>query len=357
LLPYPRARHPSGSIRFRARELVGASHTVMRGIRGDRIAVSFQEPMTAINPLHNVERQISEILILHKKLPQSEVRRRVLELLDLVGIPDAAERLGAFPHELSGGQRQRVMIAMALANEPDILIADEPTTALDVTIQAQIVKLLKDLQRRFGMALLLITHDLTIVRKMADRVLMMTQGEIVEQGATKDIFEHPKHPYTKHLLAALPRGRPAAKTPRPQVLLEAEDLRVWFPVKTGLWRRTSGYIKAVDGVDLGLREGETLGVVGESGSGKTTLGLALLRLQESQGVIRYDGRNIETLGSGAMRPLRRELQIVFQDPFASLSPRLSLAQIVEEGLKVHRLGGDAAGRRKLIEESLAELGL
>jgi microcin C transport system ATP-binding protein len=249
------------------------------------------------------------------------------------------------------------MIAMALANEPDILIADEPTTALDVTIQAQILKLLKDLQRRFGMALLLITHDLTIVRKMAGRVLMMTKGEIVEQGATEEIFEHPKHPYTKHLLAALPRGQPTVKSRRPPVLLEAKDVRVWFPVKTGLLRRTTGYIKAVDGVDLSLRAGETLGVVGESGSGKTTLGLALLRLQASQGAIRYDGRDIEALGPAAMRPLRRELQIVFQDPFASLSPRLSLAQIVEEGLKVHGLGGDAAGRRKLIEESLAELGL
>ncbi|HXP12271.1 MAG TPA: dipeptide ABC transporter ATP-binding protein, partial [Stellaceae bacterium] len=329
----------------------------MRRVRGDSITIVFQEPMTSLNPLHTIDKQIGEILLLHRGLAGAAARARTLEVLTQVGIPDPQSRLDAYPHQLSGGQRQRVMIAMALANEPDILIADEPTTALDVTIQAQILKLLKDLQRRFGMALLLITHDLTIVRKMADRVLMMTQGEIVEQGATKDIFEHPKHPYTKHLLEALPRGRPEAKTPRPPVLLEAKDLRVWFPVKTGLWRRTSGHIKAVDGVDLSLREGETLGVVGESGSGKTTLGLALLRLQESQGAIRYDGRNIEALGSGAMRPLRRELQIVFQDPFASLSPRLSLAQIVEEGLKVHKLGGGGAGRRKLIEESLAELGL
>ncbi len=358
LLPYPPASHGKGSsIVFDGQQLVGAKEKALQRIRGDRIAMVFQEPMTSLNPLHTIEKQIAETLTLHKGLRGQQARARVIELLKLVGLAEAESRLDAYPHQLSGGQRQRVMIAMALANEPDILIADEPTTALDVTIQAQILKLLKDLQRRFGMALLLITHDLTIVRKMADRVLMMTQGEIVEQGATKDIFEHPQHPYTRHLLDAMPRGQPEAKTPRPPVLLETKDLRVWFPVKTGLWRRTSGHIKAVDGVDLSLRAGETLGVVGESGSGKTTLGLALLRLQESQGVIRYDGRNIERLGSGAMRPLRRELQIVFQDPFASLSPRLSLAQIVEEGLKVHKLGGDAGGRRKLIEESLAELGL
>jgi len=358
LLPYPPASHGKGSsIVFDGQELVGAKESVLQRIRGNRIAMVFQEPMTSLNPLHTIEKQITETLFLHKGLRGQQARARAVELLKLVGLAEAESRLGAYPHQLSGGQRQRVMIAMALANEPDILIADEPTTALDVTIQAQILKLLKDLQRRFGMALLLITHDLTIVRKMADRVLMMTKGEIVEQGATEEIFEHPKHPYTKHLLAALPRGQPTTKSPRPPVLLEAKDVRVWFPVKTGLFRRTTGYIKAVDGVDLSLRAGETLGVVGESGSGKTTLGLALLRLQASQGAIRYDGRDIEALGPAAMRPLRRELQIVFQDPFASLSPRLSLAQIVEEGLKVHGLGGDAAGRRKLIEESLAELGL
>jgi microcin C transport system ATP-binding protein len=358
LLPYPPASHGKGSsIKFDGQELVGAKEAVLQRIRGNRIAMVFQEPMTSLNPLHTIEKQITETLHLHKGLRGSAARARAVELLKLVGLAEAESRLDAYPHQLSGGQRQRVMIAMALANEPDILIADEPTTALDVTIQAQILKLLKDLQRRFGMALLLITHDLTIVRKMADRVLMMTKGEIVEQGATRDIFERPQHPYTKHLLAAMPHGQVSVKTPRPPVLLEAQDLRVWFPIKTGLFRRTTGHIKAVDGVSLSLREGETLGVVGESGSGKTTLGLALLRLQESQGVINYGGRNLETLGPGAMRPLRRELQVVFQDPFASLSPRLSLAQIVEEGLKVHGLGGDAAGRRKLIEESLSELGL
>jgi microcin C transport system ATP-binding protein len=358
LLPYPPASHgPGSSIKFDGQELVGAKEALLQRIRGNRIAMVFQEPMTSLNPLHTIEKQITETLRLHKGLRGQAARARAVELLKLVGLAEAESRLDAYPHQLSGGQRQRVMIAMALANEPDILIADEPTTALDVTIQAQILKLLKDLQRRFGMALLLITHDLTIVRKMADRVLMMTKGEIVEQGATRDIFERPQHPYTKHLLAAMPHGQVAVQAPRPPVLLEARDLRVWFPVKTGLFRRTTGHIKAVDGVSLSLREGETLGVVGESGSGKTTLGLALLRLQESRGVVVYGGRNLEKLGPGAMRPLRRELQVVFQDPFASLSPRLSLAQIVEEGLKVHKLGGDAAGRRKLIEESLSELGL
>src|SRR6202167_1217145 len=287
LLPYPPASHGKGSsIVFDGQELVGAKESVLQRIRGNRIAMVFQEPMTSLNPLHTIEKQITETLFLHKGLRGQQARARAVELLKLVGLAEAESRLGAYPHQLSGGQRQRVMIAMALANEPDILIADEPTTALDVTIQAQILKLLKDLQRRFGMALLLITHDLTIVRKMADRVLMMTKGEIVEQGATEEIFEHPKHPYTKHLLAALPRGQPTTKSPRSPVLLEAKDVRVWFPVKTGLFRRTTGYIKAVDGVDLSLRGGETLGVVGESGSGKTTLGLALLRLQGSHGTLR-----------------------------------------------------------------------
>jgi microcin C transport system ATP-binding protein len=317
----------------------------------------FQEPMTSLNPLHTIEKQIGETLLLHKGLRGAAARARVTELLKLVGLAEAESRLDAYPHQLSGGQRQRVMIAMALANEPDVLIADEPTTALDVTIQAQLLKLLKDLQRRFGMALLLITHDLTIVRKMADRVLLMTQGEIVEQGATKDIFERPQHAYTKHLLAAQPKGLPQAVAADAKIILEARDVRVWFPIKRGALRRTVGHVKAVDGVDLAIRAGQTLAVVGESGSGKTTLGLALLRLTDSQGSIRYEGRDIEGLSPGAMRPLRRELQIVFQDPFASLSPRLSLAQIVGEGLTVHGIGGDAAARRKLIEDAMAELGL
>jgi microcin C transport system ATP-binding protein len=358
LLPYPPARHgPGSSIKFAGEELVGASEANLRRVRGGRIAMVFQEPMTSLNPLHTIEKQIGETLLLHKGLRGAAARARVTELLKLVGLAEAESRLDAYPHQLSGGQRQRVMIAMALANEPDVLIADEPTTALDVTIQAQLLKLLKDLQRRFGMALLLITHDLTIVRKMADRVLLMTQGEIVEQGATKDIFERPQHAYTKHLLAAQPKGLPQAVAADAKIILEARDVRVWFPIKRGALRRTVGHVKAVDGVDLAIRAGQTLAVVGESGSGKTTLGLALLRLTDSQGSIRYEGRDIEGLSPGAMRPLRRELQIVFQDPFASLSPRLSLAQIVGEGLTVHGIGGDAAARRKLIEDAMAELGL
>jgi ABC-type microcin C transport system duplicated ATPase subunit YejF/ABC-type microcin C transport system permease subunit YejE len=368
LLPYPRARHPSGSIRFRDRELVGASHAVMRGIRGDRIAMIFQEPMTALNPLHNVERQISEILILHKKLPQSEVKRRVLELLDLVGIPDAAERLGAFPHELSGGQRQRVMIAMALANEPDILIADEPTTALDVTIQAQILSLLKRLQERMGMAILLITHDLTIVRNFADRVAVMNAGHLVESGAVDEVFDRPQHPYTRRLLAAEPKGAPVEADPNAPPLVETADLRVWFPVKAGVLRRIRRFVKAVDGVSLTLREGHTLGVVGESGSGKSTLGLALLRLQpgeelrDSAGArhspaIVFASRRIDGLPASDLRTLRRDMQIVFQDPFESLSPQLTIGEIVGEGLSVHGIGASRAEREAMIVAAIEEVGL
>jgi microcin C transport system ATP-binding protein len=329
----------------------------MQRIRGNRIAMVFQEPMTSLNPLHTVEKQVTETLFLHKRMDARAARARTLELLHLVGLREAESRLNAYPHQLSGGQRQRVMIAMALANEPDILIADEPTTALDVTIQAQILKLLKDLQARFGMALLLITHDLTIVRKMADRICVMTRGEIVEAGPAHDIFAAPRHPYTQRLIAAEPKGEPVALSPRPPVLLEANDLKVWFPIKSGVIRRTVGYVKAVDGIDCSVRAGETLGVVGESGSGKTTLGLALLRLVASTGSIRFDGRALDGLSGAAMRPLRRELQMVFQDPFASLSPRLSIGQIVEEGLKVHGIGGGAAERRRLIGEALEEVGL
>ncbi|HLI19831.1 MAG TPA: ABC transporter ATP-binding protein [Stellaceae bacterium] len=358
LLPYPAASHGAqSSIRFDNRELVRASEATLRDIRGNRIAIVFQEPMTSLNPLHTIEKQVAETLHLHKGLSGAAARARVIELLKLVGLPEAESRLGAYPHQLSGGQRQRVMIAMALANEPDILIADEPTTALDVTIQAQILKLLKDLQARFGMALLLITHDLTIVRKMADRVLVMTEGAIVERGNTADVFDHPQHAYTKKLLAAEPKGLPPPRRIEAKPLVETRSLRVWFPIKTGLLRRTTGYIKAVDGIDLTLRAGETLGVVGESGSGKTTLGLALLRLIDSQGEIVFDGRRLDRLSGKAMRPLRRELQVVFQDPYSSLSPRLSIAQIIEEGLKVHKLGGNAKERRAEIERLLKEVGL
>ena len=358
LLPYPLASHGAGSsIAFDGKELVGAPERVMRDIRGNRIAMVFQEPMTSLNPLHSIEKQIAETLLLHKHMTAAAARARVVELLRLVGLGDAERRLDAYPHQLSGGQRQRVMIAMALANEPDILIADEPTTALDVTIQAQILKLLKELQARFGMALLLITHDLGIVRKMAETVLVMTKGEVVEAGRTREVFDRPQHAYTRHLLAAEPKGAPPVADDAAPVLVEAHDLKVWFPIRSGLLRRVTGHVKAVDGVDFRLPRGETLGVVGESGSGKTTLGLALLRLIGSDGAISFDGRRLDGIGERAMRPLRREMQIMFQDPFSSLSPRLSVAQIVEEGLKVHRIGRTAAERRALIEQALLEVGL
>ncbi|MBU6506651.1 MAG: ABC transporter ATP-binding protein [Alphaproteobacteria bacterium] len=358
LLPAPPASHPPGSsIRFDGVELVGAPESELRHIRGGRIAMVFQEPMTSLNPLHTVAKQIGEALWLHKRMNGTAARERTIELLRLVGLPDAENRLQSYPHQLSGGQRQRVMIAMALANEPDLLIADEPTTALDVTVQAQILKLLKDLQARFGMALLLITHDLGVVRKMADRVCVMTQGEIVEAGAAREVFARPRHPYTRHLLDAQPKGAPVVPADGAPVLMDGEDIKVWFPIKAGLFRRVTGFIKAVDGINLAVRAGETLGIVGESGSGKTTLGLALLRLLESQGVILYDGKRLDQISGRALRPLRRELQIVFQDPYSSLSPRLTIGQIVEEGLKVHNLGGDAAGRRRLVEEALDAVAL
>jgi microcin C transport system ATP-binding protein len=358
LLPYPIAAHSAvSSIRFAGEQLVGAAPEQLRQVRGNRIAMVFQEPMTSLNPLHTLEQQISETLLVHKHMAPAAARVRTLELLRLVDLPDAESRLGAYPHQLSGGQRQRVMIAMAIANEPDILIADEPTTALDVTIQAHILQLLKDLRDRFSMALLLITHDLTIVRKMADDVCIMTAGEIVEAGPTADIFARPRHPYTQRLLAAEPKGRPPAANPAAPDLVSADDLRVWFPIRSGVLRRVRGHVKAVDGVSLAVRTGTTLGVVGESGSGKTTLGLALLRLTEAEGEIRFAGQDLAGLGQRQLRPLRREMQVVFQDPFSSLSPRLSVAQIVEEGLKVHRLAATAAERRRLIETALAEVGL
>ena len=356
LLPYPTASHPGGSIRLDGQELLGAPASTMRTVRGNRIAMVFQEPMTSLNPLHSIEKQLGETLRLHKGMGKSDARQRTLELLRLVGLAEAEKRLTAFPHELSGGQRQRVMIAMALANEPALLIADEPTTALDVTIQAQILQLLKGLQRRFNMAMLFITHDLTIVRKIADRVCVMQHGEIVESGATSRIFEAPAHPYTQRLIQAQPSGAAPAAAPAPP-LIRTEDLRVWYPIRAGLLRRTIDYVKAVDGLTLTVHAGQTVGVVGESGSGKTTLGLALLRLIASRGAIYFRDTLMQGLKSRALRPLRREMQIIFQDPFGSLSPRLSIGQIIEEGLKVHGAVSSAKAREESIIAALQEVGL
>ena len=357
LLPYPQAHHPGGSILFEGEELVGAPDGRLQDVRGDRIAMIFQEPMTSLNPLHNIEKQLCETLILHKGLSRPQARARSLELLELVQLPDPESRLASWPHQLSGGQRQRVMIAMALANEPDLLIADEPTTALDVTIQAQILRLLKDLQARLGMAILLITHDLTIVRNTADRVYVMTEGKLVEEGTTQRLFSQPQHPYTRKLLGAQPRPAPERDETEAPVVMQADRLKIWFPIRKGLLRRTVGHIKAVDGVDIEVRQGRTLGVVGESGSGKTTLGLALMRLIASEGTIHFDGRSIDALNSKQVRPLRRQLQIVFQDPFSSLSPRMSAFQIIEEGLLVHGLGDTYDQRRQQVAQALDEVGL
>ena len=357
LLPYPSASHPTGEIFFQGRNLLNAPEEDLREIRGSRISMIFQEPMTSLNPLHTIERQVGEVLKVHRGFDDDTARERVLELLLKVGIRDPERRLGAFPHELSGGQRQRVMIAMALANEPDLLIADEPTTALDVTIQAQILELLKDLSREMGMAMLLITHDLGIVRKMAGRVYVMKDGKIVEEGHTEEIFEDPKHAYTQHLLAAEPKGEPSPFEASAPVVMETTDLKVWFPIKTGLLKRTTDYVKAVDGVSLELRKGQTLGVVGESGSGKTTLGLALLRLISSDGPIVYMGNRIDAHSSSQMRPLRKEMQIVFQDPYGSLSPRLAIGQIIEEGLVIQNPNLTYEERRARVGAALTEVGL
>jgi microcin C transport system ATP-binding protein len=357
LLPYPHARHPGGSIRLRGEELLGAAPARLREVRGNQIAMVFQEPMTSLNPLHSIEKQIGETLLLHKGLSGDKLKGRIVELLNLVGLPDAAQRLNALPHELSGGQRQRVMIAMALANDPDILIADEPTTALDVTIQAQILKLLKELQGRLGMAILFITHDLSIVRKMADRVCVMQAGEVVETGAVAELFANPRHSYTRQLLAAEPRGEPPPESDDAPEVMAGDDLKVWFPLKRGWLGRVADHVKAVDGVNVQVREGQTLGVVGESGSGKTTLGLALLRLLSSKGAICFRGQRIDELSGKTLRPLRKSMQIVFQDPFGSLSPRLSVGEIVEEGLLVHGLAGDRTARRARIARALEEVGL
>ncbi len=357
LLPYPSARHPRGRIRLDGMELMGASPSQLRSIRGKRVSMIFQEPMTSLNPLHTIERQIGEALWLHRGMRGLTARQHTIELLELVGITDPHQRLQSFPHQLSGGQRQRVMIAMALANEPELLIADEPTTALDVTIQAQILELLKSVQKRLGMAMLVITHDLGIVRHLADRVYVMQAGCVVEHGPVDALFSRPQHPYTQLLLSAEPQGNPIAAPIDAPVIMRTENLKVWFPVKAGVLRRTVDHIKAVDGVSLAVRAGHTVGVVGESGSGKTTLGLALLRLEKSVGPIQFMGQEIQGLRSHQVRPLRREMQIVFQDPFGSLSPRLSVGQIIEEGLKVHRLGISPSQREAMIVQALEDVGL
>ncbi len=358
LLPYPAASHPSGRILFKGRDLLALSEREMQRIRGKDITIVFQEPMTSLNPLHTIERQIGEALILHGSVTsQAEVRARTVELLAQVGIPDPEQRLLSYPHQLSGGQRQRVMIAMALANDPDLLIADEPTTALDVTVQAQILKLLKDMQARFGMAIMFITHDLGIVRKMADRVCIMRLGEIVEQGPVERVFTAPHHAYTRALLAAEPKGEPAPLNPAAPLVVQTDDLKVWFPVRRGVLRRTVGHIKAVDGVSIELRKGETLGVVGESGSGKTTLGLAILRLVSSDGPIAFMGKPLQGLKFKAMRPHRRHMQIVFQDPYGSLSPRLSVADIVAEGLTVHHPKMSEEERERRVIRALEDVGI
>ncbi len=356
LLP-PSAHYPSGRIDVSGLSVIGAPENKLRTIRGNTVGMIFQEPMSSLNPLHSIEKQVGEVLHLHKGMAPTEIRRRVLDLLEMVGLSDAADRLTALPHELSGGQRQRVMIAMALALEPDILIADEPTTALDVTIQAQILELLEDLQARLGMAVLFITHDLSIVRRIADRVCVMKDGEIVEQGSVASIFGNAKHPYTQKLLASQPRIGAPQKEVSSENVISAKDLKVWFPIKKGIIRRTVGHVKAVDGISFSLAHGQTLGVVGESGSGKTTLGLALLRLIESEGQIQFEGNRIDDLSRNDVRPLRRQMQIVFQDPYGSLSPRLSIGQIIEEGLLVHDMEPHRTARRDRVVQALVEVGL
>jgi microcin C transport system ATP-binding protein len=357
LLPYPAASHPCGAIDFKGRELLALPESEMRRVRGDDITIIFQEPMTSLNPLHTIEKQIGEILLLHRGIAGAAARARTLELLDQVGIPDPETRLPSYPHQLSGGQRQRVMIAMALANEPDLLIADEPTTALDVTVQAQILKLLKEIQTRLGMSMLFITHDLGIVRKVADQMCVMKHGKIVEQGPVERVFTAPEHPYTRDLLAAEPKPNPAPLQPDAPMIIETKDLKVWFPIKRGVMRKVVGHIKAVDGVTIEIRKGETLGVVGESGSGKTTLGLAILRLISSDGPIVFLGKELQGLKFKQMRPFRRDMQIVFQDPFGSLSPRMSISDIIEEGLWVHQPKLSAAEREERVIRALSDVGL
>ncbi|CUX34837.1 putative oligopeptide transport protein (ABC superfamily, atp_bind) [Agrobacterium deltaense Zutra 3/1] len=357
LLPYPAASHPSGKILFDGKDMLTLPERALRAVRGNDVTMIFQEPMTSLNPLHTIERQIGEILELHQAITGSEARARTLELLLQVGIREPEKRLKAYPHELSGGQRQRVMIAMALANRPKLLIADEPTTALDVTVQAQILELLGDLKRQHGMSMLFITHDLGIVRKFADRVCVMTKGKIVETGTVEQVFNDPQHAYTRHLLAAEPKGEPPHSDATKPVVMQGDDIKVWFPIKAGLMRRVVDHVKAVDGIDIILRAGQTVGVVGESGSGKTTLGLALSRLIASEGRISFIGQSIDHYSYEMMKPLRNRLQVVFQDPYGSLSPRMSVGEIVAEGLKVHERSLSADERDTRVATALEEVGL
>ena len=356
LLPYPAASHPTGRILFKGQNVLELGPRELQKVRGNDITMIFQEPMTSLNPLHKVDKQVGEILRRHRGMGEKAARTRTLELLEAVGIREAENKLASYPHQLSGGQRQRVMIAMALANEPDLLIADEPTTALDVTVQAQILALLKEIQGRLGMAMLFITHDLGIVRKIADRVAVMTAGKVVEHGPTEEVFTAPSHEYTRHLLAAEPKGEAPSLKPDAPEIVSTEDLKVWFPIRRGLLRRTVGHVKAVDGIDLTVRRGETLGIVGESGSGKTTLGFAILRLIASKGRIVFMGEPIDARSWGKMRPLRSKMQIVFQDPYGSLSPRMSVAEIIAEGLKIHA-NLSAAERDERVVKALTEVGL
>ena len=357
LLSYPMASHPSGEILFDNKDLMKLDEKSLQKVRGKDIAMIFQEPMTSLNPLHTVERQVSEVMKVHEGMSDKDARQRTIELLTQVGIREPEKRLSSFPHQLSGGQRQRVMIAMALANNPKLLIADEPTTALDVTVQAQILELLEKLKQERSMSMLFITHNLGIVRKFADRVCVMTGGKIVETGKTADIFNHPQHDYTKKLLAAEPKGNPPKADKNAPVVMEGEKVRVWFPVKKGFFRRTVDYIKAVNDIDVTIREGQTLGVVGESGSGKTTLGLALTRMISSQGHIRFNGKDIEHFSFKQMRPLRRHIQIVFQDPFGSLSPRMSVGEIIAEGLLIHEKNLNYEERDERVVRALEEVDL
>ena len=357
LLDYPYASHPSGSVKFNGRELIGADEYVLRDFRGNRAAMIFQEPMTSLNPLHTIEKQVAETMILHAGMTKDDAAERVKELLELVGLRDAGRRLNALPHELSGGERQRVMIAMALANNPDLLIADEPTTALDVTVQAQILNLLSSLQKRLGLAVLFISHDLDVVARVASRVCVMKDGQIVETGTADTVLKNPAHPYTKMLVASKPSGAPVCCAKDAPELVKAENIQVSFALKKSFFGKTLSDLKAVDGVTVTIKEGQAVGLVGESGSGKSTLGFSLLRLQKAGGKIIFDGEDISALKGEKLRRLRTQMQIVFQDPYSSLSPRLTVEQIVAEGLNVHRRDLTADRKKALIEQAVKDVGL